>query len=399
MKIVITIPSLGLGGAEGVAARLANYLATSHHVTLCTRSPKEDFYRLAPGVSRRRLEIPNRGRGVFGGVAKHLSYLRKLRRLFRELNPDCIISFTNRNNVQTLLAAARRYPVIVSERNYPPANPIGTLWGLLRRLTYPRAAMLVSVSKGTDSFFTWIPEERRAVIHNPIPTAATQRPRPGLLNPSRHYFLAAGRLHAIKDYPTLIKAFLRIARRFPDWDLVILGEGEERKALEGVVEEEGLSGRLLLPGRVTTVGDFLREADVFVLSSLSEGFPNVILEAQAAGTPVISTDCPTGPKEIIESGRDGILVPVGDSEVLALAMERLAASDSLRRSLAEKASETVTRYSEDQVFGTWDTLIARLVSESSRKGQRRKRPFRRRSTEPGIQLDHKDSGSARRPTN
>jgi len=297
---------------------------------------------------------------------RHGRFLRQLRRTLTFHSPDIVIAFMNRNNVQTLLAAPKGMPVVVSERNYPPANPLGPLWEWLRRRTYTKAVKLVSLSKGTDACFSWLPNAKRAVIYNPVPESAKAGPRPSIMRRARHYFLAAGRLHRIKDFPNLIRAFALIHKQFPEWDLVVLGEGEERPHLESMIAQERLTDRVLLPGRVENIADFLREADVFVLSSTSEGLSNVIIEAQYQGTPVVATDCPTGPGEIITSGHNGLLVPVGDSQKLSNQMARLAGSSEVRERLASRAIETVRAFSENRIFGQWESLITQVVSESNR---------------------------------
>jgi len=133
--------------------------------------------------------------------------------------------------------------------------------------------------------------------------------------------LSIGRLTKAKNYSTLIEAFAKV-RQQRDVRLAILGNGEERPSLEGLVRRLGLENDVWLPGFVDPPYPYLARASVFVQSSIWEGFPTVIVEALAFGVPVVSTDCPSGPREILENGRFGELVPVGDVEALADAIRR-----------------------------------------------------------------------------
>ena len=148
--------------------------------------------------------------------------------------------------------------------------------------------------------------------------------------------LAVGRLAAVKDYPSLIRAFA-LVRRKHDVRLMILGEGEDRSRLECLVAESGLGDCVALPGFGANPYAYLSRAALFVLSSISEALPTALIEAMALGTPVVATDCKCGPKEVLQGGRFGILVPVGDVTALAEAI-----SDSLLAPRSELPPDAVS---------------------------------------------------------
>jgi glycosyltransferase involved in cell wall biosynthesis len=203
---------------------------------------------------------------------------------------------------------------------------------LIARLFGPayrhHADAVVAVSHGVADDFsamTGLPRARISVIYNPVVSdelwAKAREPlnHPSFASGGPPIVLAAGRLDPAKDFPTLIRAFARVRDVRPG-RLVILGEGSERPRLEALIADLRLTGAVTLLGFVLNPYPYMGAADLFVLSSRREGLPNSLIEAMALGTPVISTDCPSGPREILENGKWGGLVPVGDVDALATAM-------------------------------------------------------------------------------
>lgn len=196
------------------------------------------------------------------------------------------------------------------------------------RWLYPKVDQIVAVSDGVaedTATVARMPRERIRVIRNPVITpelmnlAAEPCPHPWFRPGQPPVILGAGRFQRQKDFPTLIRSFARI-REQRGCRLVILGEGRGREGLKGLVADLGLKQEVDLPGFQPNPYPFVARADLFVLSSAWEGSPNALTEAMALGTPVVSTDCPSGPRELLHGGRFGPLVPVGDVEALALAM-------------------------------------------------------------------------------
>jgi glycosyltransferase involved in cell wall biosynthesis len=222
----------------------------------------------------------------------------------------------------------------------------GRMMGRFMRWTYPRADGVVAVSAGVADDLAQaidLPRARIAVVYNPVVTPAVlEQSLAELRDPwfaagEPPVILGVGRLTVPKDFPTLIRAFARLRRTRPA-RLLILGEGELRAELEALAGELGLTDEVRLPGFADNPFAYMRRSDLFVLSSTWEGFGNVLVEAMACGTPVVSTDCPSGPAEILEHGKWGRLVPVSDVEALADAM--LATLDApTRPDVAVRAAE------------------------------------------------------------
>lgn len=215
------------------------------------------------------------------------------------------------------------------------------------RWLLPRADAVVAVSKGAAvdlERFAGLRSGSVRAIYNP---AARRHGVEGSPPPdgfvewsdgSRKRVLAVGTLKAVKDFPTLLRAFARMEMG-AEARLLILGEGTERPALERLLTELGLEGRVELPGAVVDPAPFYAKADLFVLSSTNEGFGNVIVEALEHGVPVVSTDCPSGPREILENGEYGALVPVGDADAMARAMDDALCSDHDTQKLKRRAQD------------------------------------------------------------
>ncbi len=357
MRITFVIASLSSGGAERVVVSLATgFISHKHLVSVVTLNGREtDFYELPESAERRSLNI--------SGLFQTISGLLKLRRSILSTKPDVIISFIDTTNVLTLWASlGLNVPVVVSERADPKMHRIGKIWDQLRRWTYPSAKRIVVQTSGALTYFLPQFESKVCVIPNPVllPKISNQ-PIAHLPKP---LLIAVGRLVYEKGFDLLLKAFAGLKGRHPEWKLIILGEGPLRKILESLKEMLGLSGRVFLPGRMKNPYDFLKQADLFVLSSRSEGFPNALCEAMASGLPVIAMDCRSGPREIIRDGTDGILIPQQDIGALTEGMDRLMSNQSERQRLASHAVEIVERFGLEKVITIWERTLFEVLREA-----------------------------------
>jgi glycosyltransferase involved in cell wall biosynthesis len=269
-------------------------------------------------------------------ATRALTSLPALVRYLRQERPAALVTALGHINLLALLAVRiARVPVrvLVSEHNSfdgaYATRITGRLFPLLVRRLYPAAHGVIAVSGGVaDSFsrVTRFPRERVQVIHNPVITPgllakAAAEPAELLPPDGKPFILAVGRLNRLKNFALLIDAFA-LVREKHDVRLVLLGEGEERARLEQLSAAHGLrlGDDILLPGFTDNPYAFMRLCRVFVLSSDSEGLPTVLIEALACKARVVSTDCPSGPREILRDGRLGSLVPVGDAVALAEAI-------------------------------------------------------------------------------
>jgi glycosyltransferase involved in cell wall biosynthesis len=303
-------------------------------------------------------ELPGVVRLVDLGSKRVLHSLPPLTRYLRRERPRVLISSMSHANVVAIWAAAlarKGTRVIVTVHNtMSQSTPqqgwvAGRLWPGLMRTFYPWASEVVAVSRGAADDLTRTTGFRRdrvQVIYNPVITPAgmalaRQAPdHPWFAPGEPPVILGVGRLTRQKDFPTLIRAFAEV-NRCRATRLIILGEGEERASLEALARELGVEEHIALPGFRDNVMSYLAASALFVLSSAWEGLPTVLIEALAAGTRVVSTDCPSGPREILQDGRLGALVPVGN--VPAMSQAILAALERPGQSAPREALTPFTR--------------------------------------------------------
>lgn len=377
-SLALIVRTLEGGGMQRIVLLLAEAFAkTGIQVEVLTGHDAGTISKLPPGASIRCLPRSNvfssdlallkaRPRDAFR-LLPLLTPLKPdmFRRLpalieyLRTAKPDAILAAGTQSNLAAIIArAAAGVParLVVSEHNtlsivahrghgvFRRAYP-----GLVRRF-YPEADAIAAVSRGVAQDLaqtTRLPEELITLIYNPVDAEAIARAgempveHPWLTDRSRPLVLGVGRLHRQKDFPTLIRAFA-IARKQRDLQLAILGEGSERKMLETLCHQLGVQDDVLMPGFVDNPFAWMSRASLFVLSSAWEGFALVLAEALASGCPVISTDCPSGPREILQDGTYGSLVPIGNPEAMASAiLTTLAAPPDAARLRARAAEFSV----------------------------------------------------------
>ena len=359
--ICILLPDLRGGGAERVAVNLANaFVQRAHSVDMVLLCATGEFLSdLDPKVNVVDLKFSR----VRWAIIPLVRYLRSARpsTLLAFMWPLTILALWAR----TLSRVATR--VVVAEH---------TTWStnfLLRRRTvgwqvrtsmhhfFPKADGIVAVSLGAAedlARFSGVDRNSISVIYNPVVGDAERQPDSPPDDPqgwcagSHRRVLAVGTLTGIKDYATLLNAFA-LLRQQVDARLLILGEGECRTALAAQAQALGIADSVFMPGFVQNPSHYYRHADLHVLSSTGEGLPTVIIEALAAGTPVVSTDCPSGPREILDGGKFGSLVPVGDAQALAEAMRESLASEHDSAALMARAQD----FSIDKATGRYLELL------------------------------------------
>jgi glycosyltransferase involved in cell wall biosynthesis len=373
-RLLICIHCMSSGGAERVTANLANYWATKGwDITIVTLTQQNlDFYELLPSVKRISLELAGDPGNSLVGLWQNISRIVALRRVLKEVKPDIALGMMTAVNVVLAFAALGlpKLRTIGAEHNHPPQKPLGFLWETLRSNTY---GLLDAVTALASEGESWIKSNTNAkrifVIPNavtwPLPEHEPKISPSSFHQPERQLLLAVGRLHNQKGFDWLIEAFSNLTHKHPNWDLVILGEGSLRSALERQVKESGSEKRIFLPGRVGNLSDWYKSADIYVMSSRYEGFGNTLVEAMAHGLAVLSFDCDTGPRDIIRHEVDGLLVPPKDIAALTATLDKMMGNDALRSQLAERAIDARERFSMEKITKQWEHLFDEVLKEQS----------------------------------
>ena len=365
-RLTFVIHQITAGGAERVLTLLANeFCDKGWSVTLLTLDSGSEpaFFELHSDIQHWPLSLM-REQGNWWKAAKiHILRPLLLRRAIKRSRPLAVITFIDLNNILTLVATiGLKVPIVISERVHPAFYSIGMFWSLLRKVVYKRSACLVLQTRDARSFFSSSIQENSRIIPNPV--LVPEYSGPALKSgASSKTLLAMGRLRQQKGFDLLLKAFAPLYNKFPDWMLEIWGEGEQKKYLEDLRDELGLRNRVRFPGLAKEHYKTISAADIFVLSSRYEGFPNVLGEAMACGLPVVSFDCPSGPSDLIQDGVNGLLVSPGNILQLSSSMERLMTSTDLRKSLGEQAQKITEIYSLDKIVQSWEELIGEVVNE------------------------------------
>jgi glycosyltransferase involved in cell wall biosynthesis len=365
-KICFICPNLGGGGVERMVLHLLTYLDREKYTPFLVLFEKKGIYlpRVPGDVKIICLEKKSPLHQLV--IPFTLAF-----KIFPGLKPDVVMSFMLVPNILTLpasLFSLHKFKTIISIRNNPPMDlrtqRFRGMKELLMKCLYPCAHRITVISSGIKESLVkqyGFKEKQIAVIYNGIDidqvrTLSTHVPADDLFTQKgAMYITACGRLTYQKGFSCLIEAFSNVADRINAL-LYIFGEGEERGTLAALIKERSMADRIFLPGFLPNPFPYIARSDLFVLSSLYEGFGNVIVEAMACGTTVLSTDCPYGPGEIINHGVNGILVPPGKVEKMGDAILRLMEDKELRRSLAEEGNKQVEEFAVKRMVGGYERV-------------------------------------------
>ena len=356
-----------VGGVQRMIAAITNELAArGHQVDLLTfdREGTEAVFPISPEVRWHRLALGDIS--TKAGVGLRLRRAVKIRKLVRDRRPQALIVF---RNPQFLVARSYSIglgvPAIAAERSAPIRFryvPDGSR----RRFTEFNALRLARrIVIQLESYRSHYPDflrDRLVVIPNPVYPAARQASPHRPDDQGRFRLLSVGRLNGEKNHESLVQAFRRLSERFAEWDLVILGDGEQRPGLERMIAEAGLTARVRLPGTAANVSEWYADANLFCLPSLHEGFPNALAEALAHGLPAVGFDGCAGVNELIEDGATGRLARGnGDVEALSKALALLMSRPEERARMGASARNAMTAFRPDKVMSAWERLFEEAV--------------------------------------
>ncbi len=408
--IAMYIGSLNKGGAERVMVNLAEYFCIrGYRVTLITTYLADDEYEaphgnwsltdkeglvktavLNPedelkyvylkkedketsesaedsvsGIDRVFTALMPEERG--GRIANFRRRIGKLRKTFKELNPDIILSFLGKNNVMAINAAkGLEIPVVVSVRSNPSREYGSKGLNFSMNMLFPKAAGVVVQTTGAKEYFKESIQKKCRILPNSIHPDFISRELVPFENRTKT-IVSVGRLDDNKNQILLIKAFGKIADKHSEYRLVIYGDGPSRSKFTDEAKSLGLLDKsIFFMGNVSGVADKIKDSEIFVLSSKQEGMPNALIEAMALGLCCISTDCPCGgPKDLINTKENGILIPMGSEDAMVESLSKALSEVIEDRELAKKMSEAAVsvreEYSPDKINLMWEEYFEKLM--------------------------------------
>ena len=351
------------GGVERMATNIMNAMAArGHEVSLFTwdLAGAEPFYPMDDSITWHRLDMGHAGR--IAGNRLRARRAIEFRRLAQSTTPDVVIGFQHGPWLFAEVSLAGcDVPVILAERNAPDQydhTSAGKIRNLIFQSMRPAPTITVQSPNYVDRYPAFL-RSRIVVIPNPV-YPAQRFADPGTERTQRT-LLCVGRLSYQKNYPALIAAFARLAPGRPEWRLHIVGEGEERTALESLIDATGLGDRISMDGAVTDVAAEFATADLFCLPSRWEGFPNTLAEALAHGLPAVAYAGCAGTSDLVEPGENGLLAAGnGDTAALAGSLELLMDDAAKRDRMGANARSIAGRFAPEKIYDAWERLFFRF---------------------------------------
>ncbi len=378
-ELIFVTLSLTRGGAERVISSMCNeYFSKRYKVTVISLMAAEAEYALSGKI--RFLTVDRRPEQMRENMAKRFIRRRgRLKKMLRDIGQSggdvaALVSFLPEPNmIACSLAHELPYPVIISVRNDPAREYASRARHALMKYLYPKAAGYVFQTGRARDYFSFSREiiNRSAVIPNPVADEFLGAEPPAC---RKKEIVSVGRLEKQKNPLLLLHAFSDIRKEYPGYRLNFYGEGSMRAELEKEIAALGLTEAVRLKGNVPGVGEAIRDAALYVLSSDYEGMPNALMEAMALGLPCISTDCPCGgPAFLIRPGENGILTEPENEEALADAMRYMLAHPKEARRMGRQAQKITETLSKERIYGMWDDFIKEMSADFRTAGRSKKR--------------------------
>ncbi|RKM59806.1 glycosyltransferase family 4 protein [Butyrivibrio sp. CB08] len=364
-KIAFHVSSLAQGGAERVVANLANRFAQDgFEVYVATEEYGNNEFELVPEVKRVHVGLKEEDEKK-NRIVKFLLRVKYLKHFVKEYKPDVLVAFAHRCNYRALMAAGNsNIPVVISIR----INPIGYYDAfsddIQIRWLFPKAAGCVYQTQEQKDFFKPYLQDNSRIIMNPINPKYFGNPLPEVREKA---VMHHARLVDFKNQPMLVRAFLKVHEKHPDYVLKIFGPDSgdgTKQILEKLIHDNNAESFVFLMGSSSELEKEIPKGEIYAYSSDYEGMPNSLLEAMAMGMPVVSTDCPCGgPKAVIRDGENGFLIPVGDEDALADRMLRLIEDKELQKRFSENARKIEDVGSIEAIYKQWKEYLEEVTSK------------------------------------
>ena len=363
--IAFHVSSLAQGGAERVVANLANRFAQDDfNVYVATEEYGNNEFSLDPKVKRIHVGLKEEDEKK-NRIVKFLLRVKYLKSFVKEYKPDVLVAFAHRCNYRALMAAGNsNVPVVISIR----INPVGYYDAFSDTVQikwlFPKAAGCVYQTKEQKDWFKPYLQDNSRIIMNPINPKSFGNPLPKVREKA---VMHHARLVDFKNQPMLVRAFLKVHEKHPDYVLKIFGPDSgdgTKEILEKLIRDNSAESYVLLMGASSDLEKEIPKGEIYAYSSDYEGMPNSLLEAMAMGMPVVSTDCPCGgPRAVIRDGENGFLIPVGDEDALTDRMNRLIEDKELTKRFSENARKIEDVASMEAIYKQWKDYLEEVTGK------------------------------------
>ena len=381
MKITFVTATLTSGGSERVMSIVANKMQErGYEVEIICLNDQIVFYPINEGIKITHVEVEAGTKSL----PKKLWWFRKY---IQKTQPDVVIAFMVSVYTVTLLALMGvDIPVISSVRNDPAYSNLRKK--ITRKILLPRSAHVVVQTQQIKEFFSKNIQKMTTVIYNPVNERVFEtsydddnvddnenlklKVKDGVevkvdglkvkVEERLNRIISVGRLYPQKDQKMMIEAFAKVSERFPDWKLVIFGEGPQRRALETIIQDPRfkIQDKVSLPGRSENIIDELKKSKVFCLSSVYEGMSNALVEAICVGLPIVTTKV-SGTEELIKDGENGFIVNIGDTDAMAEALTKILKDENLQKQFSENNKAQAIKFETNAIVDQWENLVNSVV--------------------------------------
>jgi GalNAc-alpha-(1->4)-GalNAc-alpha-(1->3)-diNAcBac-PP-undecaprenol alpha-1,4-N-acetyl-D-galactosaminyltransferase len=359
-KIAFIIPCLSYGGAERVIVSLANKFTSNFEVFLIVFYKSDMIYNVDEKVNIVYLQEKYTASFSFiDAIINNIGYLKKLIKIAKKNKIDALIGFTTSVNIITVISSFYlKTPTLISERNNPEVYIPNFFWKVLRKFSYSFTSGLVVQTDFIKRFYQkTIQTDKIIIIPNPIDEYLISKRK--FYGDRLNIILTVGRLDENKNQRLLIEAFSNLNPE--NWKLIIVGDGILRDVYKKLVKDLDIEQKVEFVGNVQNVWDYYNQAKIFAFTSNSEGFPNALLEAMSFGLPCISTDCPSGPSEIIINDENGYLIEVNNRKQLEDRLSKLINNPAICDQFSQNAISTTLKFNMVEVKKLWEVQIQKLL--------------------------------------
>ena len=355
-KICFYIGSMQKGGAQRVISNLCNFFIKKGEVILINdiepvvNIPEYDIHR---NVKRYYLDDKQRC-----SISKNIFRMSKLRKILKNEQPELVVSFMGPPNIRLLLSTCSlKFKKVVSVRNDPNIEYGYGIKKIVSNIIFLLADGIVFQTKEAASYFWRANRQKSQIIYNPVNEKFFMQNR----NHIKNEIAIVGRLEPQKNIALAIRAFSKVVKAYPNYKLVLYGEGKEKQVLVDLVKQLGLESSVIFYGIANEIERKLAESALFLMSSDYEGLPNALMEAMAVGVPVVATNCPCGgPKELIQNENQGLLVSCNDVEGMYQAIHSILSNDEKRNRLSVETKKRAMQFETNIIFEQWYNYLFSL---------------------------------------